>query len=163
MFTYDQAWENLNSSLVNAVYYDRTNSQMLVRLNEGNQYLYSNASYADAVDIAKSLSPGAAYNKFRKKQRWTGNSQKVNDEQVQARVNESVNVKSTVTSQKPDDTTYKPLDSLVRSSFEVDFEVDGSTFTSTVEASDLVTAVQDVTDKTKALGLKAKLVRAAVK
>lgn len=170
VFTYDSAYENIDSSVVKAVYYDKTNSQMLVRLEGDRQYLYNNVAQSDVLTIAGATSPGSAYNKFRKSLRFMGRSSKADGMLVYPRAvtashagSPQVNVKSTVTTPRVENQSYTPLTSLAKSSYEVDFEIDGTTFTSTVESPDLVSAAQDVAEKTKALGLTAKLVRAAAK
>lgn len=149
-FTFTEAWNNLNSSLVKGIFHDADKRQMLVRLSGDKQYVYTNVDKAEAARLANAGSKGRAYNDFRQHRQSYQKGSVAHGEIVapkeQARRVEvgSVPSNSSFTFAVPGGVT---------STFEVDFSVNGSTFTSTTQAASLAAAAQDVENKVKALGL----------
>lgn len=155
-FTFTENWTNLDSSLVKGVYHDADKRQMLVRLSGDKQYVYTNVDRDEAERIADASSKGRAYNDFRRyRSSWqkgsTAHGEIVAPKEEVRRVQVG-DVPSTT-----NNFTFVTSSSGLTSLFEVDFDLNGSKFTSTVKASSLVAAAQDVESKVSALGLNAKL------
>lgn len=154
VFKFTEAWNNLDSSLVKAVYFDENTQRMLVRLDGDNQYTYP-ANRADAASIAEAHSKGRAYNEFRNRRRNHGGSY-AHGETVEHRP-------VLQTSRPPLNQTLTNNVNLsvavgnVSQDFEVTYLLEGKTFKSTATAGDLVGAAQDVAGKLNALGLSARL------
>lgn len=163
-FTFTENWTNLNSSLVKGVYHDADKRQMLVRLSGDKQYVYTNVDRDEAERIADASSKGRAYNDFRRyRSSWQKGSTAHGEivapkdevrrvQEGQAYVPPAAQVQTTT-----NNFTFVTSSSGLTSLFEVDFDLNGSKFTSTVKASSLVAAAQDVESKVSALGLNAKL------
>ena len=156
-FKFTEAWTNLNldSRLVKAVYFDNDTQRMLVRLNGDKQYVYP-ASKADAKAIAEAGSKGRAYNAFRS-QRHVGGGSYAHGERVEPRpvLTQTAGAATNVTNNLYLNQTL--TNGNVFQAFEVTYLLEGKTFKSTAQASDLVAAAQDVAGKLNALGLHARL------
>jgi len=163
-FTFTDAWTNLDSSLVKGVYHDADKRMMLVRLDGDKQYVYTNTDKNEAERVATAPSKGRAYNDFRRfRKSWQKGSvahgeivapkETVRrDGQVVSASARRVQVGQPVNAFGSGQWT---ISTGVTSTFEVDFKVGDSTHTSTVVASNLVSAVTDVQAKLNALGLNA--------
>lgn len=157
MFNYTEKWDNLDSSLVQAVYFDRKSGQTLVELQSGSSYVYDNTTYGDALSLTSAPSVGRAYNYFRKRRpRGAGGRPFAG---ATAKRGGLVTVGAPGAPAQP----VRASGGMLTSSFEVTYSVDGREYKSSVTASDLVAAAQDVATKAQSLGLNAKLTGVVVK
>lgn len=155
MFEYTKSYE-VDSSVIDSLFYNDTDRELLVRLHGDKQYLYSNVARNEVEDIAYSTSPGRAYNNFR----YTAPSPGVpvhddavapKNDPVSTGVRDAtwaVNVTSNYFSPTP--VNDLPSDG---SQFLVTYNLLGQEYNSTVDAVSVVSAAEDVAGKLQSLGL----------
>ena len=156
MFTYTKSWSDVDSSLVKGVFYNAPKRQMLVRLDGNKQYVYWNTDENDAEAIATAGSPGAEYNWFRRNRGKGNGGSPAHGEIVTVDSSAPKYVQPTLTTGTVVNTTFTYGQS-TKAFFDVTYEVSGTKYTSTVEATDLVAAAQDVAGMLNTLGLNATL------